>query len=69
VSGVRTVDVGVCADGCAADFNGDGSLDVLDFVAFQQSWVAGEPEADCNGDGSLSVLDFVCFQVLFVAGC
>lgn len=54
---------------CYADANGDGVLDVLDFVAFQQLFVAGDDGADCNGDGELSVLDFVCFQLAFQAGC
>jgi hypothetical protein len=55
--------------GCAADFNGDGSLNILDFVAFQNAFVAGDPDADCDGNGALNVLDFVCFQNLFKAGC
>lgn len=55
--------------GCAADANGDGMLNVLDFVAFQQLWQAGDPQADCNADGLYNVLDFVCFQTLFQAGC
>ena len=54
---------------CKADVNGDGSLDVLDFVAFQQLFVAGAVGADCNGDGELNVLDFVAFQQAFVGGC
>jgi hypothetical protein len=50
--------------------NGDGVLDILDFVAFQQAFVAGDSSADCDGDGELSnPLDFVCFQRAFAAGC
>ena len=58
-----------CGNGCAADFNGDGELSILDFVAFQQAFVAGGDDADFNGDGELSILDFVAFQQAFVAGC
>jgi hypothetical protein len=54
---------------CAADFNDDGSLDILDFVAFQTAWLNGDPQADCNNDDSFDILDFVCFQQLFVGGC
>ena len=57
------------AGGCIADFNGDGELSILDFVAFQAAFVGGDDAADCDGDGALSVLDFVCFQQAFVAGC
>jgi hypothetical protein len=55
--------------GCYADFNGDGSLDILDFVAFQNAFVGGDESADCDGDGALNILDFVCFQNAFGAGC
>ena len=54
---------------CPADFNGDGNLDILDFVAFQNAFTNGDDAADCNQDDSLDILDFVCFQSLFVAGC
>jgi hypothetical protein len=55
--------------GCAADMNGDGVLNVLDFVEFQLLWQAGDRQADCDGTGEFNVLDFVCYQQAFVAGC
>jgi len=54
---------------CEADVNGDGELNILDFVAFQALFVAGDDAADCDRSGSLDILDFVCFQQLFQAGC
>ena len=54
---------------CAADCNGDGELNVLDFVCFQGLFTSGDGAADCTGDGALNVLDFVCFQGVFVGGC
>ena len=54
---------------CVADFNDDGVLNVLDFVAFQQAFVAGDPKADVNGDGNLNIIDFATFQVLWQEGC
>jgi FG-GAP repeat len=54
---------------CPADVNGDGDLNVLDFVAFQLLWQAGDAGADCDANGAFNVLDFVCFQGLFGAGC
>lgn len=54
---------------CIADINGDGRLDVLDFVAFQLAWTNQDPIADCEANGIYNVLDFVCFQQLFVLGC
>jgi hypothetical protein len=54
---------------CAADFNLDGQLNVLDFVALQLAWQAGDDAADVNADGVLDVLDFVSFQGLFQEGC
>ena len=55
--------------GCPADFNGDGQLNILDFVAFQEAFVAHDPDADCDSSGDFNILDFVCYQGLFVAGC
>jgi len=54
---------------CPADFNGDGSADVLDFIALQTGFTAGDPDADINEDGSLNILDFVAFQEVFSDGC
>jgi hypothetical protein len=58
-----------CEGKCVADFNTDGDLNILDFVAFQGAFVDGDPGADVNGDGKLNILDFVTFQILFQAGC
>jgi len=55
--------------GCAADFNGDGAVNILDFVAFQQAFVTADPSADCDANGAFNILDFVCFQQVFAAGC
>lgn len=55
--------------GCAADCNGDGSLDFTDFLCFQNLFADGDAGADCDGDGRLTVFDFLCFQNAFQAGC
>ena len=57
------------AGDCAADINGDGALNVLDFVAFQLLWQNADPAADCDDNAAFNILDFVCFQQLFQAGC
>jgi hypothetical protein len=62
-------DLDVLATTCAADVNGDGNLNIFDFVAFQNLWTRQNPLADCNGDGRFNVLDFVCYQALFQGGC
>jgi glyoxylase-like metal-dependent hydrolase (beta-lactamase superfamily II) len=54
---------------CPADCDGDGKLTILDFVCFQNAFVAGDEGADCDRDGELNILDFVCYQNLFVQGC
>lgn len=66
--GAYAFDLTACA-GCAADVNGDGVLNVLDFVAFQLGWQLQEPAADCDSNGEYNVLDFVCFQQRFAEGC
>jgi hypothetical protein len=55
--------------GCAADFNGDGSVNTLDFVAFLNAWSEREADADINGDGDVNSMDVVAFLNAWVQGC
>lgn len=55
--------------GGLADFNDDGVVNILDFVAFQLAWVAQDRAADCTGDGEFSILDFICFQAIVTTPC
>lgn len=54
---------------CAADFNADGEVNTIDFIAFLGAWSAGEAEADINGDGTINTPDVIAFLNLWVAGC
>jgi len=65
----NAIDWAVGAQACIADCDGNGELNILDFVCYQGLFQAGDPGADCNGDGELNILDFVCFQGAFLAGC
>jgi hypothetical protein len=56
-------------DGCYADFDGSGALDLFDFLGFVNSFNGGEDRADCDGDGSFSLFDFLCFVNAFNSGC
>ena len=67
--GIDNFEVVLNGTGCPGDCDGNGILNVLDFVCFQQAWVAQSPAGDCDANGIYNVLDFVCFQQLFVAGC
>lgn len=69
LNGMDDVQVGIDPPACTADVNCDGSLDILDFVEFQQRFLAADPVADCDGNGQFNILDFVCFQAAFLAGC
>ncbi|UYV14167.1 MAG: hypothetical protein NCW75_07705 [Phycisphaera sp.] len=55
--------------GCRADLDGDGSLTIFDFLAFQNLFDSGDPLADFDGDGDLTIFDFLAFQNEFDAGC
>jgi hypothetical protein len=54
---------------CAADFDGNGALDMFDFLAFQNAFVARDPAADSHGDGLFDLFDFLGFVNAFNAGC
>ncbi|MEQ9096946.1 MAG: GC-type dockerin domain-anchored protein [Phycisphaerales bacterium] len=68
-SDTGVVSLAVPAAPCRADLDGDGSLTIFDFLAFQNLFDAGDPVADFDGDGSLTIFDFLAFQNEFDAGC
>ncbi len=57
------------ATSCRADFDGNGTLDIFDFLAFQNAFSAGDLAADFDGSGTLDIFDFLAFQNEFTAGC
>ena len=61
--------VRMSCDACRADMNGDGSLDIFDFLEFQNAFASGDPRADFDGDGQLTIFDFLAFQNAFAQGC
>ena len=72
--------VGACViegtPACYADCDissGPGTLDIFDFLCFQNAFVASENFAcACDlstGPNTCDIFDFLCFQNAFVAGC
>jgi hypothetical protein len=61
--------IGAGDQDCIGDCNGDGALNILDFVCFQGEWQNQTPKGDCDGNGLYNILDFVCFQTEWQAGC
>ncbi len=54
---------------CSADLDGNGTLDLFDFLAFVNLFNAGDPAADCTKDGTFDLFDFLCFVNAFNTGC
>lgn len=54
---------------CAADFNGNGTLEVADIFAFLNAWFAGSPAANFDGINGLQVADIFAFLNAWFAGC
>ena len=61
--------VQMSCDTCQADVTGDGTLDIFDFLGYQNLFDAGDLRADFDGDGSLTIFDFLAFQTAFDTGC
>ena len=55
--------------GCAADFTGDGVLDIFDVFAFLDAYAAMDPAADFTGEGTFDIFDVFGFLDVFNAGC
>ena len=54
---------------CVADFNGDGSVNTQDVLAFLNAWSAHDQSADINGDGAVNTLDVTAFLNAWTSGC
>lgn len=59
------------SNGCVEDLNGDGLVDISDFLIFNSAF--GDTCADCpadfNGDGVVDVADFLIFNSAFGSEC
>lgn len=56
-------------DGCYVDCDGNGSLNVFDYICFGNAYANAQPYADCDASGSFNVFDYICFGNAYVAGC
>jgi hypothetical protein len=56
-------------DDCRLDVNGDGLVNVQDYLRFLELYAAGDPTADFNWDCGVNVQDFLSFLALYSAGC
>lgn len=54
---------------CLADFNGDGTVNTSDVLAFLGLWAAADPAADVDGNGTVNTVDFITFLNAWTAGC
>lgn len=64
-----TVEITPLRDGCAADFDGSGSVTAADLAEFLSKWLSGSPAADFNTSGGLDMLDIFEFLRAWQAGC
>lgn len=55
--------------GCQADLDGNGALELFDFLSFQNKFNTQDPVADCDHNGAFELFDFTCFVNLFNQGC
>ena len=58
-----------CGSSCPPDFNGDGTVNTQDVIAFLNAWVDADPDADFKGDGTVNTQDVLAFLNLWNAGC
>lgn len=54
---------------CVADWNGDGTVNTQDVLAFLNAWTAGDSTADINNDGTVNTQDVLAFLNAWTAGC
>jgi hypothetical protein len=54
---------------CSANCDGNGSLDLFDFLCFVNKFNAADPYADFDVNGEHDLFDFLAFVNAFNAGC
>ena len=54
---------------CDADLDGNGRLDVFDFLEFINRFNRRDPASDYSADGMFTLMDFLAYQDLFTSGC
>ncbi|MEZ6171997.1 MAG: hypothetical protein R3B58_03375 [Phycisphaerales bacterium] len=57
-----------CAE-CYADCDGDGALDIFDFICFGNEYADNTPYADCDSNGFFDIFDHFCFSLAYAIGC
>jgi hypothetical protein len=55
--------------GCVPDIDGNGVVNVNDFLAYLSLYAAGDARADLNQSGSVDVSDFLAYLAAYAAGC
>lgn len=54
---------------CEGDYNNDGTVSILDVVAFVTLWNTGARPGDYNNDGVVNIFDVVAFVNVWNEGC
>lgn len=54
---------------CRADLNGDGALDLFDFLTYTNLFNAADAKADFDPNGIFDLFDYLAFVNRFNAGC
>jgi hypothetical protein len=54
---------------CRVDIDGNGTVNVQDFLGFLQLFASGDARADFDASGGVNIQDFLAFLQAFAAGC
>ncbi|QKK07075.1 MAG: hypothetical protein HND58_02120 [Planctomycetota bacterium] len=69
IDGSATIVATGTVPACPGDFNGDGTVNTQDVLAFLNAWTANDPSSDCNGDSNINTQDVLCFLNAWTTGC
>ncbi|MBL9030519.1 MAG: hypothetical protein JNM80_02260 [Phycisphaerae bacterium] len=54
---------------CVVDYDGNGTIDGADAMAFNANYACGSSGADIDGDGEVSPPDWVQYMAQWAAAC
>jgi hypothetical protein len=66
---IAVSDAGASPAGCGdPDFNGNGCVDLSDFINFAKAYMSGNPCFDYDGNGRVDLADLITFANRYMTG-
>lgn len=56
-------------DGCYADCDSNGTLNIFDYICFGNAYSASDEYANCDNNCDFNIFDYICFGAAYADAC